>query len=136
MGEELLGQMVTRGSSMEEMPVLEEDRVRDLIDSANEVFHERFRDLVADLRRSNDALAASRLGSIEGSYRVKLGRYQERLRTGRERNLDPRYVRMAEGAILRLESELAGKRQKIEESRRLSESYELVAGGVVEVRGS
>jgi superfamily II DNA or RNA helicase len=133
-GESLLSQMVTNGTTLEVVPGLNEERIRELIKAANNTFGCRLAEIQVDMQATNDALVAQRLSSLEASYRVKLGRQYQRYEARFRKQLAPQYIRMIEGAIRRLESELDSKKREIEQSRRIDPRFELVAGGIVSVR--
>ena len=115
-------------------PSFGREEIQRLHDAAEAKFGVRLTELLSELRRNNDALAASRQATLEASYRVKLQRQRERLRPRGSKPHEPRYVRMIEeDRIRRLEAELDGKLRTVNESRNVSPSFELLAAGVVNV---
>ena len=131
--ERLLGEIVRSGQSFRVPPSFGREEIQRLHDAAEAKFGVRLTELLSELRRNNDALAASRQATLEASYRVKLQRQRERLRPRGSKPHEPRYVRMIEGSIRRLEAELDGKLRTVNESRNVSPSFELLAAGVVNV---
>jgi SNF2 family DNA or RNA helicase len=132
-GEQLLGDITRRGESFRLPPDIRVEELRPLLERGQDMFGARLTGMLSELRLSNDALAASRQATVEASYAVKLQRQRERLQTRGGKAHEPRYVRMIDGSIRRLEVELDAKRRTINESRRVSPSFELIAGGVVNV---
>jgi superfamily II DNA or RNA helicase len=131
--ETLLSEIVAKGRTMDGVPDLSPDVLRRSFDQADAAFSDHLSDILDDLRRSNEALIANRLSTVEASFAAKLSRQRRRLSTQGRRTLDPRYVRMIEGTIRRLEMELQARRREIEAARRVEPLFDVLAGGVVDV---
>lgn len=126
--------MVEVGETYPSDPPCSEGELREALEEMKKVFGSRLERRNQDLEKSNQARVESRLASLRASYEIKIRRWKERLRIAQIRGSEARYIRMAEGSIKKLESDLAAKIAKIESERRLDVSFYPVAAGYLKVR--
>lgn len=81
----------------------------------------------------NERFLHLRRASVEHGFNVRLERQKTRLDQARQRSSDPRYVRMLEGGIRRLEREREEKLEEIEKTRAVSAEWEMIAAGCLVV---
>ncbi|WP_416416220.1 helicase-related protein [Paenarthrobacter aromaticivorans] len=95
--------------------------------SLNEVAWARHREEESRRRLENEALARARLDARKASLQVKIAKARATLAVVRERERDPRVVRMAEGRIRNLGQDLEQLEAELEEQRAFSMSRRTVA---------
>ena len=85
-----------------------------------------------ELQKNNNYLIDSQIESQKAFFKHKIAQAERRL----EDNPDERIVRMKSAEIQRLENELKSKLSSLEKKRLIDISFNLVAGGILEVKKS
>jgi hypothetical protein len=101
--------------------------------SLKEVSWARHREEESRRRLDNEALVQARLDARKASLQVKIHKAKATLDVVRERERDPRVIRMAEGRIRNLGQDLEQLEAELEEQRAFSMSRRTVA--VIELVG-
>ena len=134
--ETLLGRMIREGVSPAYYPALAPDHLERLHSAARESLHEGVDAYRASAERVNDALVEARLASLEQTYVSKIKKKSELLERGRQRQREPRYLRMLEREVANLEQELRARREQVSKQRVVTADFQVIAGGYLEVTQS
>ena len=106
---------------------------RKFIDRAEEVFVSRLNTQFSVRRRLNEGLVANRLASLRETYERNRQLREQRVREAKERRRQPAYIKGLETRIRTLDAGYQDKVSEIEATREMSRSYNLCAGGIVEI---
>ena len=102
-------------------------------EKALEIFHTRINIIHKEVSKNNDAFVDRRLESLRTSYNKNLSRKREQLERALKDKKQQRYIRMLEGTIKRLGSELKEKEKSLEDQRTTGLEYEEISAGILEV---
>jgi hypothetical protein len=132
--EQLLGEMAelgeaATGAGWEVEPAL----VTNVSNAATQTFLDRKNSIRHEVERTNTAFVEMRLASIWATYERSISRQKSLLDRGEREGKDERYLRLRRGTLARLEAELAAKVREIEQQRNVSDEYEEVCAGILEV---
>ena len=106
---------------------------RSLIDRAEEAFVSRLNARFRARRRLNEGLVANRLASLRETYERNRTLRQQRVREATDRGRRASYIKGLKTRIRTLDAAYRDKEADIERNREMSRSFNLRAGGVVEV---
>lgn len=130
----LLGDLLTRGVTVDEDPTYPPEIVEALLQACDDEFGRRAQERRADLERVNAAIIANRLASLDASRGRVLREKRKQLEEAKLKGQDPRYIRMLEGTIRNLSSELETRMGRIESCRSVEvELLETVGAGILRV---
>ena len=105
----------------------------EFIERAEDLFVSRLNARFSARRRSNEALVANRLASLRETYERNRELREQRVREARERRRQPTYIKGLETRTRTLDAGYHDKVSEIEATREMSRSYNLCAGGIVEI---
>jgi superfamily II DNA or RNA helicase/DNA-directed RNA polymerase subunit H (RpoH/RPB5) len=130
--EKLLSELVTKGETLEAIKVsgVVVDRVHQ---KAEGILGERLHRRKSELERVNNDIIERRLASVEATYKAKRESVSSMLEQARSEKQDPRIIRMKESQINNIDSKNEDTLRKIEDARRISLQWNLIAAGVVRV---
>ena len=132
--EAVFGEMVEKGQESKGMPYeVDQQATRAAYETANKLFHNKIETIRAGVERNNDAFIDRRLESLRTSYGKNLQMKKEQLEVANTKKREIRYIRMLEGTIRRLETELRDKEQTLEGQRRTQVEYDEISAGILEV---
>jgi len=87
----------------------------------------------ADLESRNNIQVDRQLTSLNQTYNKKINRQETLLEKGKENNRQEKYLRMLQGTLTRLKSELALKQNGIEAQRTITQEHNMIASGILEI---
>ena len=130
----LLGEMVEKGENSRGIPYMVDPLIaRNACKRATEMFHIRVEKIREDISRYNDAFVNRRLESIRTSYGKNLKMRRALLQEAVTKKQQDRIIRLHEGIIRRLESELEEKKRNMEAQRSIHIDYDDIAAGILEI---
>jgi len=132
--EALLGEMVERGTD----PIVKSYEVDPgtavkACQNASEIFLDKVSRIREQIKKNNDAFVDRRMESLKTSYGKNLRMKRQLLDQGILLQRAGQYIRMLEGTIRRLESELEQKRLDLERQRSVQVEYDEISVGILEV---
>jgi superfamily II DNA or RNA helicase len=132
--EAVFGEMVEQGQESKGMPYeVDQQATKVAYERAKQQFHKRIDSIREGVERNNDAFIDRRLESLRTSYGKNLRMKKEQLEVANTKKREARYIRMLEGTIRRLETELRDKEEKLEAQRRTQVEYHEISAGILEV---
>ncbi|MCE5317135.1 MAG: hypothetical protein LLG04_07210, partial [Parachlamydia sp.] len=133
--EMLLGEMVEKGE--EPKGALYEFHLSQLqkaVQVASEMFHNKADLIRSQVERNNDIFIDRRLESVRGWYNKNINMQRSLLEQAISKEREKRYIRMLEGTIRRLQSELVENEYRLNDQRKIGIEYNELAAGILEVR--
>jgi len=132
--EAVFGEMVEMGQESKGVPYeVDHEVTKVAYQKAEHIFRQRIDSMREGVERNNDAFIDRRLESLRTSYGKNLQMKKEQLEVANEKKREARYIRMLEGTIRRLETELRDKEEKLEAQRRTQVEYHEISAGILEV---
>jgi hypothetical protein len=131
--EELLGEMVERGGSVEDVVVVAPDIAEAAASRAERAFLGRRAAAVELERVENDAFVEKRMASLRNYYVKAMQKKRGLLERAISERKQERYQRMLRGMLTKLEAEFEVKTERLEKLRSVSAEHQQVALGIVEV---
>ncbi|MDO9517208.1 MAG: helicase-related protein [Methanosarcinaceae archaeon] len=130
----ILGEMVEKGKDSRGTPYeVNQNIAEKAYHSASKILHERISKIREDASRNNDAFIDRRLESLHTSYGKHIVMKRGQLEQAVTKKRQERYIRMLEGTIRRLESELEQKERDLQAQRAVEVAYDDIAAGILEV---
>jgi len=130
----ILGEMVEKGEDPRGISYeLDPINAQKACKQAVRIFLERVSKIREQIARNNDAFVDRRLETIRTFYGRQLKMKRENLEESLQKKRKEQYIRMLEGTIRRLESELQEKERVLENQRNIEVEYDEIAAGILEV---
>jgi superfamily II DNA or RNA helicase len=131
--ETLLGEMVERGESPQDAIEIEPEVASTAIHRAELELIQRLAAIKAAEIRANDAFVDQRIASLRAFYEKGIRKKKDLLERATTAERQPRYLKMLQGQVARLETEFHDKRRELSSRRTVTADYTNVAAGVLEV---
>lgn len=132
--EEALGLMVEKGNGSKKLSMdMDKNFTNKACGMANDLFLNRVEEIRKRTEKNNNAFVNRRLESLQTSYGKNLSVKNNQLVQAKAKRQDQRYIRMLEGTIRRLETELTYKTSELEKLRDVRVEYDEVSAGILEI---
>jgi superfamily II DNA or RNA helicase len=131
--ETILGEMVERGDSPNAQVEIDPGAADVALVRGEQELLSRLKAMRAAETAANDAFVDQRLASLRSFYDKGIRKKRDLLQRATDAKRQPRYVRMLNGHITRLEAEYAKKEAELESLRTVTTEYDNVAAGVLEI---
>lgn len=131
--EVLLGEMVERGTSVEEAVVVPEALGERAAQAGEMAMLRRRQAAIEAERRENDVFVEKRLASVRNYYEKAITKKRDLLERARREGRKENYRRMLGSVLTKLEAEYEDKLDDLERLREVSADYQEIAMGIVEI---
>jgi hypothetical protein len=132
-GEALVSEMVTLGTTLDAFPQPPKSTIKQLINYVNDVLGSRIQALKNEMQKTNEAMIASRLTSLEQSLEIKLQKKQKLLDMAVAKQSAGQYIRMLEGGLRNLQADYNRRKKDIEDRRTIQLSFQELGAGYLRV---
>lgn len=131
--EDLVGAMVTEGTTLESVPEHTTGRIREIQEVAEQEFDQRVKRLKNELMSANEAIVRSRLISLQQSYQARISKKEQQLEGARRKGSPGHYIRLLEGTLRRLRLDYDNRCREIEKGRQLNFAFDQIGSGFLRV---
>lgn len=132
---QLLAEMITKGETLQTEIVnkISTDLINEAYKVCDDYWGIKIKQKEHEIRKYNDLRVSNQIASLEQTFKVKYNKRKELLEKAVHLERNQRYIRMLKGYLRKLERDFEQAKRELEEKRKVSISFERIAGGILQI---